>query len=397
MLITDPLALASACASFRKAGLVSFDTEFVFERTYRPALGLVQLATPASDALPGGLAVAVDPVALKDLRPMWDLLLDDSVRKVVHAGSMDWTIVFQHAGRLPRNVFDSQIAGSFLGYGAQVGYANLVESVLGERVDKVETQTDWLRRPLTDRQLEYAIADVTHLLEVYKRLSRDLETRGRASWVAEECARSLDETRYRDPDPRETFRAIRRASSLRRPELAALRELGAWREREARSRDLRPHILLRDEVIIAIARRMPQGEADLLQVRGLQSSELKRSGAAMLAAVRTARELPESEWPIIDREGALDPQLDVSVSLLLAFVQMRAREVEVSSEVLASRGALKAILRSGPDAVDETGAPVLTSWRKDLLGAELQALCDGRAALAVDAETKRPRLVSLSV
>lgn len=389
MLITDPESLSVACRAIREVGTCAFDTEFVFERTYRPALGLIQLAAP------GGPAVAVDPLAVRDLTPVWELLLDDAVQVVVHAGTMDWTIVYHAAGRLPRNVFDSQIAASFLGYGAQIGYAPLVESTLGVRVDKVETHTDWLRRPLTDKQLEYALKDVTHLLDVYVHLVRELSKRGRTDWVREENERAMEPGRFRTPDPDLVYRDLRRAASLRRNEQVVLRELAAWREREAVSRDLRPHILLRDDLLIALARRAPQNEADLGQVRGIPAAEVKRSTGAILAAVARALALPEDQWPVFERPDASDPLLDISVGLLLAAVQLRAREEEISSETLASRGTLKAILRGGLDAVDEHGTPVLSTWRKNMLGADLTALCAGQAALAIDPATKRPRLHGL--
>jgi ribonuclease D len=391
MLLTDNASIRSACEALRAAGIVAFDTEFVFERTYRPALGLVQLAAPE------GPAVAIDPLAGADLEPVWSLLLDERVLKVVHAGLMDWSIVYaKTGGRLPRRAFDTQIAASFLGLGAQIGYANLVDQLTGVHIDKGETQTDWLRRPLSERQIEYAIADVTHLLIVYESLVARADARGRAAWIEEECARTLDPARYADPDPREVFRSLKRAAAMRRPELAVLRELAAWREIEARTRDLRPHFVLRDDVLVATARRAPTSPKDLSQVRGFPGSEVERSGERLIEAVRRARALPASEWPMLERGAESDPFAEVSLSLLAAFVAMRARDLEMTPELIATRNALRALLRDGVDARGDGDGPVLSSWRRELLGPDFEALLSGRAALAIEAGTRRPRIVRLS-
>ncbi len=256
MLITDPKALIQLCHEIRSEGVCGFDTEFVFERTYWPQLGLVQVSAPS------GVAGAVDPLAIQDLGPLFDLLLDDKVQKIVHAGGMDWKILVHRAGRLPANIFDTQIAASFLGYGQQIGYSPLVESILGEKVDKTETYTDWLRRPLTDRQVDYAITDVTHLLKIHRKLEKELAGRGRLDWAAEEFIQSVGLDQYRDPDPYEVYRNFRRTGSLSRKDLAVLREIAAWREIEARARNVRPHFILKDDVLVAAARRAPRSEGE---------------------------------------------------------------------------------------------------------------------------------------
>lgn len=388
MLITDSARLREACAALESEPVVAFDTEFLFERTYRPALGLVQLAGPS------GLAVAVDPLAV-DMTPVWTLLCDDARVKLVHAGLMDWSIVSAATGgRLPRRVFDTQIAAAFLGHGAQIGYANLVEATLGVRVEKVETHTDWLRRPLTRAQIDYALADVTHLLRVHTHMEKALAARGRTDFVREECERAMTPARYADPDPREVFWNLKRASSLRPPELAVLRELCAWREVQARERDLRPHFVLRDEILFATAKRAPRDEEELALVRGFPSAEVKRSGALVLAAIARGRAVPPDECPAFERPDSVDPLLDVSIGLLGAFVALRARAVEVSAEVLAPRAVLRALLKDGLDA-EQNGAPVLTHWRRELLGDDFEALIGGQAALSLDPATRRPVLTRL--
>ena len=385
MLITEASPLREVCAALAQEPIIAFDTEFLFERTYRPVLGLVQLAAPS------GIAVAVDPLKV-DMGPVWTLLCDDTRDKLVHAGLMDWSIVYAATGgRLPVRVFDTQIAAAFLGHGPQIGYANLVEATLGVRVDKVETHTDWLRRPLTPAQIEYAIADVTHLLKVHAHMKRELAARGREDFVREECERAMTPTRYADPDPREVFWNFKRAASLRKPELAVLRELCAWRERQARVRDLRPHFVVRDEILYAVAKRAPRSEEELALVRGFPSAELKRSGSELLAAIAAGRAVPEADCPFFERPESTDPLLDVSVALLSAFVAMRARAVDVSADTLAPRTVLRAVLKDGLDVAMD-GAPLLTHWRRELLGPEFAALVAGEAALSIDPTTRRPRV-----
>lgn len=386
VLVTTSQKLEALCRDIRSEGVCGFDTEFVFERTYYPRLGLIQLSAPS------GIAGAVDPLSVKDLGPALDLLLDDRIKKIVHAGGMDWKIVAQLSGRLPQSVFDTQIAASFLGFGPQIGYAPLVESVLDIRVDKSETYTDWLQRPLRQEQITYALSDVTHLLKVQRHLESELERRGRLSWAVEEFRRSVHIDLYADPDPYAVFLDIRRSSSLGRRELAVLRELAAWREMEAKTRDLRPHFVLKDDVLLALARRAPRSEPDLLQVRGITSQEITRSGPDILKAIQRARKLPDTEWPAVEKGEPPEPGLDAAVNLLQSYLQIRAKELDLATETLLTKGMLKAIVRQGENATSTDGTPILKGWRKELLGTDFLDLLNGQMTLGLDPKTRKLKI-----
>jgi ribonuclease D len=387
MLVTTHARLVELCHAIRATGVCGFDTEFVSERSYWPRLGLVQIAAP------GGPAGAVDPLAINDLSPLSELLLAPDMTIVVHAGSMDWKILAKQTGRLPAHTFDTQIAASFLGYGLQVGYGVLVEAVLGRRIDKTETYTDWLKRPLTPHQIEYAVGDVTHLLELHVALEAELRRRGRLEWATQEFAASVNLDHHRDPDPYLLYTDVRRVGGMGRRDLAVLRDLVAWRELEARERDVRPNFIVKDEVLLAAAKRVPRTEHELSQIRAASGHEVARVASAIVRVVLRALALPEAEWPDAHRPDPLDMGLDPTVNLLQSYVQTRSKDAELASEVVAPRAVLKALAKGGPDAVRGDGASVLAGWRREVLGPDFQALLRGEAAVAIDPVTRKIRVV----
>jgi ribonuclease D len=387
MLITTPRPLDDLCNAIRATGFCGYDTEFVAEKSYWPRLGLVQLGAP------GGPAGAVDPLALDDLSPVVDLLLDPAMTIVVHAGSMDWKILAKETGRLPLRTFDTQIAASFLGYGLQAGYGALVDSVLGRKIDKTETFTDWLKRPLSPEQVAYAVGDVTHLMDLHVALEAALRARGRLEWAQEEFAAATLVADHLDPDERTLYQDFRRVGGLGRKELAVLRELVAWRELEARDRDVRPNFVAKDDVLLAAAKRAPRSEKELGTIRAIAPHELGRIAPGIVKAVHAALALPESEWPELSRQDPAEIGIEPTVNVLQAFVQTRAREADLAPEVVAPRSTLKQLAISGVNATRPDGTPVLTGWRREVLGEELNDLLSGRAAVAIDPATRRVRVV----
>lgn len=389
MLITGSAELVDLCDRIRATGLCAFDTEFVSEKSYWPKLGLVQIAGP------GGHVGAVDPLALQDLSPLWDLLLSPEMTVVVHAGTMDWRILARQTGRVPARTFDSQIAASFLGFGFQVGYGALVEALLGRRIDKSERLTDWLKRPLSPQQIEYAIGDVTHLLDVHRALEVALSARGRLEWAKAEFVDAGSIRRFEDPDPYTLHLGFRRGGGLGRRELAVLRELLAWRELEARARDARPNYLLKDDVLAAAARRMPRTEAELATIRGVPTQELRRLGPPLLGAIRRALALPETELPEVQLPEPQDAELGLAGALLNTVVVARAREAEVAPEIVMPGPALRALIKEGPDATWPDGRAVLAGWRREVLGQQFIDVLCGQAAVGLDRVTRRVRVVAI--
>ncbi|MCX8007558.1 MAG: ribonuclease D, partial [Coriobacteriia bacterium] len=264
--------------------VLAIDAEFMRERTYYPRLCLLQLATDRE-------AVAVDPFGEVDLSVLDRLMRDPAVTKVFHAGAQDIEILLRALGYVPAPVFDTQVAATLLGFGAQASYQDLVGSVLGVRLDKGQRFTDWSVRPLTDEQVAYALDDVRHLPALYRELRKKLEDTGRLAWVADEFERMADPATYAVV-PEEQYRRVKRASALRGRSLAVLRELAAWREREAQRRDVPKRWLVPDETLVEIARRSPRDESGLAAARGMSETVARRYGQAILAAVQRGLATP---------------------------------------------------------------------------------------------------------
>lgn len=386
-MISTERELVELCARLRGRTTFGIDMEFQRERTFYARLQLVQLA--ADDEL-----FLVDPLALPNLAPLWELVCDPAIETVVHAGGQDMEIVYQLAGRVPRNIFDTQIGAALIGIGDQPGYATLIDRFFDVRLSKTETQTDWGRRPLSDAQVAYALDDVRYLAELRRRVGQRLETLGRTSWAVEEMRHYEDAETY-VKDPRRLFMRVSRFRSLQRKGLAILRELAAWRESEAIRRDEPRGRIIADEVLVEIARRAPTKTADLSALRGLNPGEVRRSGDGLLAAVRAALALPEAEWPLLAPPRAEDPEVALASDLLEVFLRSRAREAEIAPSYLGTQADLAALVdhvRGGArvDALPDDERPALLSgWRRQLVGDDLVALAEGRVSLHVDPASGR--------
>jgi len=367
MLIQTTEALVAFCDALRGAPYLAVDTEFLRERTYYARLCLVQVAH-------GEHAAAIDALSPDlDLAPLADRLADAATVKVLHAAEQDLAIFLRAFGVLPSPVFDTQIAATVCGQGEQPGYARLAQRMLGVTLDKSAQATDWSRRPLTARQVDYAIGDVTHLCRIYELLTAKLDESGRGPWITAEMERLADPARY-EADPRVAWRRIR-ARHAKPRDLAALRELAAWRERAARSRDTPRGWVVRDEALVEIAQHRPESAAALARVRGLKSSVAHSpDGEAMLAAVRRALESDRSTWPAA-RRGA-PPESQALVALLQALLRLRCDEHRVSTGLVASRKDLERI------AVGDPSSAALRGWRRVVFGDDALALVAGRLALA---------------
>jgi len=370
-LVTDPSELRALVASMKASGKVGFDTEFVGERTYFPRLCLVQLGTETAVA-------AVDPLAVGDLSPLDDLLFDPSVLKVVHAGWQDLKIVHQRTGRVPSPVFDTQIAAAVLGMPAQAAYASTVREFLGADVKKGHSYSDWGARPLSHSQIAYAQDDVRYLHALHDRMTARLRREGRLSWIEPEMAALSSPAAY-ETDPETEYRRVKGWASLDRRRLAVLRALIAWREGEARRRDVPRRRVLADESALAIARSRPADEEALRRVRGLEWKVGGSASVAVLAAVREALALPEEMLPEAPSPRSRGNGEAASVaSLLGALVRSRSRAQRVAPEVLTGSEELER-LASG----ERDGIGVLAGWRYDLVGKDLLAMLDGRITLVV--------------
>lgn len=369
--VTDPAEFRDLVAGMRTSGKVGFDTEFVGERTYFPRLCLIQLGTKTA-------AAAVDPLAVGDLSPLDDLLYDASVLKVVHAGWQDLKIMHQRTGRVPSPVFDTQVAAALLGMPAQAAYSSVVREILGIEVKKGHSYSDWSARPLSPSQLAYALDDVRYLPSLHDRMVERLDREGRLSWIEPEIAALSSPASY-EADPDREYRRVKGWASLDRRRLAVLRALIAWREGEARQRDIPRRRVLADESALAIARSRPADEEALRRVRGLEWKIGGGSSTAVLAAVRGALALPEDRLPEAppSRPRGNGDRGSV-VGLLGALVRSRSRVHRVAPEVLTNADELERLADG-----EREGLAVLSGWRLGLLGKELLALLDGRLSLVI--------------
>jgi ribonuclease D len=375
MIVTSQGQLEELCTKLRAAGSFAFDTEFVRERTYFIRLGILQVATDETEAV-------LDPHAIESLSPLFELISDPGVEKVVHAGEQDFAIFYERTGEPPKNVFDTQIAAALLGFGDQLAYAKLVEKVVKVKLSKLETLTDWTARPLTQAQIDYALNDVRHLPELRRRLGNRLAEKGREQWAREEQRYLEDASIYCPTEPRQAYERIK-AGGLDGRALGVLRELAAWREEEARRRDIPRGWVLRDQAMVEIARRKPGAIKNLRQVRTLKQQELARSGDAILTMVRRGLADPVSKEPAPVASARARARAKPLVRLLEAWLYARAAESEISPSMLSSREQIKE-LALGYLMGEIPTLPVLSGWRRELIGQDLLDILTGSIRLIVE-------------
>jgi ribonuclease D len=371
-LITDTDSLRTFCAALADSPFVAVDTEFMRERTFWPKLCLIQIAGPEA-------AAAVDPLADGiDLAPLLPVLMAPLIVKVFHAARQDLEIFFHLMGKLPAPVFDTQVAAMVCGFGDQVGYETLAARLTKAKLDKASRFTDWSVRPLSQRQIEYALSDVTHLREIYRKLKRKLEMSRRSEWLAEEMATLTDPATYR-VDPMDAYRRLK-TRVVNGRFLAILREVAAWREREAQHRDAPRAWVLRDEALMEIAHHAPATVDALARTRGLGRKFAEgQAGAQLLAAVRRGLDLPETELPVAPARREAPRGTGPVADLLKVLLKLKCEEKDVAQKLVASADDLEALAALGEDA--EVAA--LHGWRRSLFGEDALRLRAGRIALAV--------------
>ncbi|MDH5640697.1 MAG: ribonuclease D [Nitrospira sp.] len=381
--ITSSTALGEFCAQLKDSPRLALDTEFVGEDSFVPKLELIQVATDST-------AAVIDFPAVQcggSLDVFWQIVCDPAVRKIVHAGRQDLDLFAVHAGQIPKPFFDTQIAAAMVGYGPQVAYANLVQRVHGAKLDKAHTFTNWSARPLSQAQLAYALEDVTFLLAIHDHLHARLSKFGRLQWVDEEFSRlenAVGETR-REPQAR--YQRVRGWDTLKPKSAAVLRELASWREEEARRRNIPRGRVMRDEVLLQLARHPPRSLQELRGVRGLHGGEVDRHGESLMAVMKAALELPPSAWPEVPRERKPEPESVGLVELLQAVLKARAMEEEIAPTLLGTTADLQALVdaRTNREGLD---LPFLRGWRRLLVGNLLLDILDGKLVLRVDPKSR---------
>jgi ribonuclease D len=372
-LIEDSATLANLCARLATKAYVVVDTEFMRENSYWPELCLIQIADDEE-------AAAIDPMAPGiDMKPLLDLLTEnEDVLKVFHAGGQDIEIVYNLTGKTPHPLFDTQVAAMALGQGEQIGYSNLVDSYLGITVDKGARFTDWGRRPLDKRQIDYAIADVTHLSKIFPRMLDKLRKTGRGLWLDEEMERLADPENYRN-DPDLAWQRVRVSS--RKPDvLGRLKALARWRELEAQGKDLPRGRIVKDETLADLAANPPKKQADLGRVRGLSTAWAGNDiGGRMMAALADAVPMPADELPLRDdRKPSLGKDGALVADLLKLLLKIRAKEINVAARLLARSEELEALAAGQRERL-----AILTGWRFEQFGRDALLLVEGQLGFTV--------------
>lgn len=372
-LIDTTEELAQVTAKLAQSDFVTIDTEFIRETTFWPELCLIQMAAPGQEAMVDALAPGIS------LEPFFELMADESVVKVFHAARQDIEIVFHRGGLIPHPVFDTQIAAMVCGFGDSISYDQLVQRITGATIDKSSRFTDWRRRPLSDKQLAYALADVTHLIDVYNHLSEELARENRAHWLEGEMEVLTARETY-DVHPDDAWHRLKKR--LRKPqELAVMRSVAAWREREARARNVPRGRILKDDAIYEIAQQRPTDQVALGRLRSVPRG-WERSGNAngLLDAINSALALPREEMPSAPRPKRPPNGAAAAAELLKVLLRMTSEEFGVAAKVLASSDDIDKLAAEGEDAE----IPALSGWRREVFGEPALKLVRGEIALRYD-------------
>ena len=386
MVIDQQDELNAFCEALSGKDFITVDTEFLREKTYYPKLCLIQIGDPDKNA------AAIDPLSGNiDLQPVFDLLCNPDILKVFHAGRQDLEIFYRLMdGNIPHPFFDTQIAAMVCGYGDQIGYDNLVRQITGAQIDKSNQFTDWSYRPLSDKQIDYALGDVTHLVDIYHHLSQELEKRGRTRWVFEEEEILMRPATYENT-PDEMWQKIKVKSPKPRT-LAILKNLAAWREAKAQRQDRPKNWIMRDEILADIAMQAPKSSKDLAKIRNMSSDVANgKTGKELLSLVQEALQSPKDNWPQPKKRKILPPNIMASIDILKMLLKVNAYDQEVAPKVIASADDLEALAlhadkseqNNDVDLPPATSIAALQGWRYDVFGKDAQALLSGQLCIGL--------------
>ena len=351
------------------SSFLAIDTEFLREKTYYAKLCLLQIATENEVAI-------IDPFKVGSLTPLAVLFEDEAIVKVFHACDQDIEILYHEIGVAPKPLFDTQVAAALLGHPKQVGYGALVHSICGVTLKKADSFTDWSVRPLSDSQIKYAADDVIYLAKMYGPIVEKLEKAGRLSWLKHDFDELCDPARF-TVDPRKRFRHLKRGNQLTRKQLSAARELAAWREQRAESRNIPRKWVMTDEQIVEICKRESRTIDDLFLVRGVREKLSTRDAREVVALLCKGMGLPEDEWPTTGRSDRSERNVDVEVGLMGALLHLRAREAGVAPQAIASTSDLAALARGHKEDNE-----LLRGWKYELVGKEFERLLGGKISLS---------------
>jgi len=363
-------ALASLCDALAGADCCAIDTEFIRESTYYPELALIQVASDTALA-------CIDPLAIDDFAPLAELMQENSLLKVFHSCSQDLEILYQRFGRVPVPVFDTQLAAAVLGYHHQVSYADLVQQVTGVALEKKHTRANWMRRPLSRDELDYAMDDVRYLLPVYRQLEAELESRQRRGWIENELRAISDPANY-EVDEAQLWKRLRGAQKLKGVKLQIASDLCRWREQQARQQNRPRRWIAKDDAIVEIARLQPASLEALRQIPELAEKTVKRHGEKLLAIVADAARVDAGDWPRHDRMQTLDSAQTALADCLMALCREIADENGIALATLATRKDIDNLI------LNRKSSRLTQDWRFAMAGERLLEFIHGQSALAVE-------------
>ena len=373
MFITDQADLESFATRACGSSLLAIDTEFLREKTYYAKLCLLQMQTDEE-------TVIVDPFAVDDLTVLADVFTNPGVLKLFHAGSQDIEILYRVVGVMPTPIFDTQLAAALLGHTQQIGYGALVNLCCGVQLKKVDSYTDWSRRPLSPSQVNYAADDVVYLPAVYRKVSGQLASLGRTHWLDPDFAELVDPKKYA-VNERDRYRRLKRVGQLKPRQLSAARELAEWRELKAERSDIPRKWVMTDEQIVEACKREARSIDELFMVRGLSDKLSTRDARAVVACIVRGLDTPMEDWPEHARPSRNEANVDVVVDLMSAVVRKRARENNIAFQTLCNHSDLAKVARGYRDVA------ILQGWRRDIVGNELLDLLAGRLCVFVREDT----------
>lgn len=384
-LITASDALGKLCEEIDQCGRFAIDLEFIPERTYRPVLCLVQVATDKGVHL-------IDPLVQQDLMPLWQRYRDEKIRTVIHAASQDLDLIYDQFQTLPGNMFDTQVASGFAGLGYQIGYGRLVSQLLNVSLSKTESFTDWLTRPLTEAQLSYAADDVRHLLPLYDEISARLKSMGRFEWADEECKRNCSPEEFEDEDA-DAYLKVKGASVLDRRGLAVLNYVFHWRDQTAQRLNKPPRTILSDSLLVEVSRKPPNKVEDLNRIRGMRPDQIKGFGQGIVRAAQEGRSTPDSELPSWPSSRGPSKRDVLVGDMLFAVLKVIAYEEDLATELLSTRDELQQLIKLHRENKlgGEKATPLTKGWRYELAGKRLIGLLEGNdLTISVGSTDKSP-------
>ncbi len=363
--------LIDFCNRIAHCEWMTVDTEFLREKTYHPQLCLIQVATIDYIA-------CIDPLVLTNLDPILDLIYNPDITVVFHAARQDLELLFLIREALPSPIFDTQIAATVLGYGEQIGYGNLVNKCLNIELDKAHSRTDWTQRPLDPAQIEYAADDVRYLRDVYLLLDQQLTDKNRRHWLDDDFELLTNTDTY-TPQPDSIWRKTKGAGRLKGVQLAILQKLASWREQRALKSNRPRRWILKDDILLDLAKLAPDTTDSLSIVRGLEDKLINRYGEVWIDLIQQAKALPKEQWPIIKKPQPLTNQQDAIVDAILALLRKLCDEHDIATSIVATRKEIEKLVGGERDLA------ILQGWRNDIIGHQLLAFINGEISITADA------------